>query len=178
MKISGNIIQIDKNKENPLRQKARPVHKDEFGTAHLKEIIEVMKKTLAKEEDGVAIAAPQIGLSLRIFVVAKSAYNEDVKNKQLVFINPKLVKKSKKKIELQEGCLSVRWVYGTTKRSVSATIEAQDIDGNKFTYGASGLIAHIFQHEVEHLDGILFTDHGYDFEEYSEEDIRKSRTRK
>jgi peptide deformylase len=57
-------------------------------------------------------------------------------------------------------------------------VEAQDVEGNKFTYGASGLMAHIFQHEIEHLDGILFTDHGYDLEEYSEADIRKNSVKK
>lgn len=178
MKIEGKIIQIDNKKDNPLRQKARLIHKDEFGTKHLIDVIETMKKSLAKEEDGVAIAAPQIGLSLRIFVVSLNAYPEDAKYKPLVFINPKIIKQSKKKAEMQEGCLSVRWIYGTTKRSVSATVEAQDVEGNKFTYGASGLMAHIFQHEIEHLDGILFTDHGYDLEEYSEEDIRKNIAKK
>jgi peptide deformylase len=74
---------------------------------------------------------------------------------------------------MQEGCLSVRWLYGKTKRSVSATVEAYDLQGNKFTYGGSGLIAHIFQHEIDHLDGILFIDHGFDFEELSEEEVKK-----
>jgi peptide deformylase len=75
---------------------------------------------------------------------------------------------------MQEGCLSVRWIYGKTKRAVNATVEAYDITGAKFSYGASGLIAHIFQHEIDHLDGILFTDHGFDLEEYTEEEVRKA----
>ena len=73
---------------------------------------------------------------------------------------------------MQEGCLSVRWIYGKTTRSLNATVEAYDVEGNKFSYGASGLIAHIFQHEIDHLHGVLFIDHGFDFEEFTEEEIR------
>lgn len=174
MKVSTTIIQIDKNKSNPLRSIAHPVKKSEFGTPHLKEIIKAMETALKKETDGVAIAAPQIAIPLRIFVVSPSAYNEDAKWKPIVFINPKITKVSRKKATMQEGCLSVRWVYGKTTRSVSATIEAYDVEGNKFTYGATGLMAHIFQHETDHLDGILFVDHGFDFEEFTEAEVKRA----
>src|SRR3989344_2859934 len=171
MKVKNIIIQIDNKKDNPLRAEAKAIKKDEFSSPHLKNIVTIMQKALARENDGVALAAPQIGLSLRIFVVSPNSYTEDIKYKPLVFINPKILKASKKKAEMQEGCLSVRWVYGKTKRSLSATVEAYDVDGNKFTYGATGLIAHIFQHEIDHLSGILFTDHGFDFEEYTEAEV-------
>jgi peptide deformylase len=174
MKSLGKIVQIDENKKNPLRLHAEPIKKNEFGSKELKAIVTTMQKALARENDGVALAAPQIGISKRIFVVAPSAYEEDVKWKQLVFINPVLTKVSKKMEERQEGCLSVRWVYGKTHRHLGATVEAYDVDGNKFSYGATGLIAHIFQHEIDHLDGILFIDHGFDFEEYTEEQIREA----
>lgn len=172
MKVNNTIIQIDKKKTNPLRQEARPIKKEEFGSNYLKEVICAMQTALEKEHDGVALAAPQIALSLRIFVISPNAYLENAKWKPLVFINPKITKISKKTANMQEGCLSVRWIYGKTTRSVSATIEAYDIEGNKFSYGATGLIAHIFQHETDHLDGILFIDHGFDFEEFTEEEIR------
>ncbi len=174
MKIDDTIIQESGEEHDPLRATARDITKEEFGSAYLKEVITVMQATLAKESDGVALAAPQIALPLRIFVVAPSAYPEEAKIKPLVFINPKIIKRSKKTAIMQEGCLSVRWIYGKTKRSVSATVESYDTDGNKFTYGASGLIAHIFQHEIDHLDGVLFIDHGFDFEEYTEEEVRAS----
>jgi peptide deformylase len=174
MKKLGKIIQIDDDKKNPLRANAVQVKKSEFGTDELKSLIKTMQATLAKEDDGVALAAPQIGVSKRIFVVAPSAYEEDAKWKPLVFINPVITKASKKMEERQEGCLSVRWIYGKTKRHVSATIESYDIDGRKFSYGASGLIAHIFQHETDHLDGVLFIDHGFDFEEYTEDQVREA----
>ena len=172
MKVTANIIQIDESKKSPLRQIAREIKKEEFDTVYLKNVINAMQKSLAKETDGVALAAPQISLPLRIFVVSPNAYPEDGKLKPLIFINPRIVKKSKKTAEMQEGCLSVRWIYGKTTRSLSATIEAYDISGKKFTYGASGLLAHIFQHEIDHLDGILFIDHGFDFEEYTEEEVK------
>lgn len=172
MKVSGTIIQIDKDIKNPLRQEARLIKKEEFGSPYLKEVISTMLSALSKEEDGVALAAPQIALSLRIFVVSPNAYQEETKWKPLVFINPKITKVSKKKAHMQEGCLSVRWIYGKTTRSIGATVEAYDVEGNKFSYGATGLIAHIFQHEIDHLDGVLFIDHGFDFEEFTEEEIR------
>ena len=172
MKNLGKIIQIDEDEKNPLRLHAAVVTKSEFGTQELKDTITLMQKALAKENDGVALAAPQIAISKRIFVIAQNAYEENAKWKPLVFINPVLSKMSKKTGEQQEGCLSVRWIYGKTKRHISATVEAYDVDGNKFSYGGTGLIAHIFQHEIDHLDGILFIDHGFDFEEYTEEEVR------
>jgi peptide deformylase len=172
MKPSGKIVQIDNDEKNPLRAHATLVKKSEFGTEELKNIIAVMQKSLAKENDGVALAASQIGISKRIFVVSPLAYEETAKWKPLVFINPTLTKMSRKMEERQEGCLSVRWIYGKTKRHVSATVDAFDVDGNKFSFGGSGLLAHIFQHEVDHLEGVLFIDHGYDLEEYTEEEVK------
>ncbi len=174
MKVIDTIIQIDDDENNPLRTISRDVAKEEFTSVYLRDVIASMKTSLARESDGVAIAAPQIAIPLRLFVVSPSSYEETSKHKPLVFINPKIVKKSKKTAIMQEGCLSVRWIYGKTRRSIACTIEACDEDGNKFSYGGQGLLAHIFQHETDHLDGVLFTDHGFDFEEYTEEEIRKA----
>ena len=176
MSISDKIVQIDEKKDNPLRVTSREIIKKEFGTKELKEIISAMTKALSREDDGVALAAPQIGLPLQIFVVSPKSYDVNAKWKPLVFINPKITKASKKMIDVQEGCLSVRWIYGTTTRHASVTVEAHDENGTKFSFGASGLIAHIFQHEIDHLDGILFIDHGFDLEEYSEEEVKKAGT--
>lgn len=176
--MKPTIIQIDEDKNNPLRQVARPIRKDEFGSVYVKKLIQSMQKALSQEHDGVAIAAPQIGESVRVFVVSPNAYEEDAKWKPLVFINPVITKLSKKRKDMQEGCLSVRWIYGTTSRAVSATVEAYDELGNKFSFGASGLIAHIFQHEIDHLDGVLFIDHGYNLEEFTEEEVKASSHKK
>lgn len=178
MKVTDTIIQIDSNEHNPLRMISRPVKNEEFGSVYLRDVISSMKLALAREEDGVAIAAPQIAIGLRIFVVAENAYEEEAKHKPLVFINPRILKRSKKTAVMQEGCLSVRWIYGKTKRSVAATVEAYDEDGKKFTYGGTGLLAHIFQHEIDHLEGILFVDHGFDLEEYTEEEVKEAAKKK
>ena len=76
----------------------------------------------------------------------------------MVFINPEITRLSRKKKEMSEGCLSVRDIYGTVLRHEKASVHAFDISGKPFDYHASGLIAHIFQHECDHLDGILYTD--------------------
>ncbi len=109
---------------------------------------------------GVAIAAPQIGIPLRIFLVHDTNKERD-KDKvipDLVAINPKITKLSKRKKVVGEGCLSVPLDYGAVERSTHTTIRAFDEKGGPYERGASGILAQIFQHEVDHLDGILFTD--------------------
>lgn len=169
-----SIVQISEDAGDVLRESALPIMQSEFATEELRALITSMRATLANEDDGVALAAPQIGVSKQIFVVSPLAYKEETVFKPLVFINPKIIKKSGKKMERQEGCLSVRWIYGKTKRYVSVTVEAFDENGKLFSYGASGLIAHIFQHEIDHLNGVLFVDHGYDLEEYTEAEMREA----
>ena len=78
---------------------------------------------------------------------------------------------------MPEGCLSVRWLYGEVKRSTNATILAYDEKGEKFTRGAGGLLAQIFQHETDHLDGILFTDKARNLEEMSPESVNQASKR-
>lgn len=147
------------DRDNPiLREHAEEVGKAIFGTRKLAKIIKDMHKALEREEDGVALAAPQIGVPLRIFVVSPRAYSAEGRSQPLVFINPRIVKRSKRVQTLDEGCLSVRWLYGEVKRSTHATIHAYTEQGKAFTRGGSGLLAQIFQHEVDHLNGILFTD--------------------
>jgi len=154
-------------KEDPiLRKKALPVSQAFFGTPKLKKILRDMSTALASQDDGVAIAAPQIGVSLRIFVISgtiiEMLYPEKTeskkKTKDIVFINPEVIKLSRERETVEEGCLSVRYLYGTIKRAKKARIKAQDENGNKFEIGGSGLLAQIFQHETDHLDGTLFID--------------------
>lgn len=154
-------------KESPaLRSIAKEVPLDEIGSAKINKILKDMSAALAKENDGVALAAPQIAIPLRIFVVSGKIFAEQDKDghyknipPDLVFINPQIIKASKKKEEMDEGCLSVRWLYGKTKRASKVTVEAYDEKGKKFSWSGSGLMAQIFQHETDHLNGILFTDH-------------------
>lgn len=158
-------------KENPvLRETAKEVPEKEITGAKIKKVIRDMKKALATQGDGVAIAAPQIGVALRIFVVAGKIFEENFirgeglpEGKEpsfpdLVFINPVITKTSKTKRWMHEGCLSVRPLWGEVERFTHATVTAYDETGKKFTRGAGGLLAHIFQHETDHLDGVLFID--------------------
>jgi len=158
MKQSPEIVQIG---HPVLAKKAAPVKLDEIKSAHIKKVIADMKTAVDGQKDGIAIAAPQIGESVRIFVVSGKVMREadpEFKGKEdhLVFINPKFTKVSKKMQEVEEGCLSVRWKYGMVRRSEKAAVEAIDENGKKFERGASGLLAQVFQHEMDHLEGHLF----------------------
>jgi peptide deformylase len=146
-----------------LRQQAKPIPKKDIDSKPLKALIAKMKKVLDKEKYGVAIAAPQVGASLRLFVVAGRAFNDGGDEDapllpDKVFINPELMRISRKKKEMSEGCLSVRGKYGAVVRHEKATVKAHDENGKQFIYHGSGLIAHIFQHELDHLEGILYID--------------------
>ena len=141
-----------------LREKALLVPEHMFGSPKLLEILHDMKEALDSQKDGVAIAAPQIGVSYRIFLVSEKAYKKGTLDAPQVFINPIITKQSKTKELMAEGCLSVRPKYGEVKRSISTTVTAYDEYGKKFTRVGGGLLSQIFQHEIDHLDGILFID--------------------
>ncbi len=154
-----------------MRKICQDVPIDTIKSLKIQKIIAEMKSALASQDDGVAIAAPQIGYSLRIFVVSgrvpniiktKETMQETVQGptlyKNSVYINPTIKKISKEKITVEEGCLSVRYLYGKVSRAKKAMVEAWDENGKKFQRGGVGLISQIFQHEVDHLNGVLFID--------------------
>ena len=170
------MAEILQRQNSALRRIARPVPAAEIGSPKIRGVIADMIAAMSAHKDGIAIAAPQIGIDLRIFAIsgklllqADRSHKSD--GKDLVFINPEIVKVSKEKKEMEEGCLSVRWLYGKVKRSVRATLRAYDEDGHKVERGASGLLAQIFQHEVDQLIGILFTGHAEKVWEMTEEEI-------
>lgn len=153
-----------------LRDIATPVPEEMFGTPRLAGIIADMKEALDPHLEGVAIAAPQIAVPYRIFVVRKDRtitpppMEEGVTPPPLppeheVFINPEIVKTSRRRAKMEEGCLSVHGVYGTAKRHERLTIRARGEDGSRFERSGGGLMAQIFEHEIDHLNGILFIDH-------------------
>lgn len=159
--------------ESPaLRSSASEIDMNDFGTDELKTTVEMMFYLLRREKDGVALAAPQVGLAKRIFVVSPQVFKKP-SSEQLVYINPRLLKKSKSKSYMQEGCLSVRWLYGDVERYEQVIIEAHDVQGKKFQRGASGLLAQIFQHEMDHLDGTLFIDKAKNVERLSDDHIEQ-----
>jgi len=171
-----NNIEIMQRTSAILRQIAETVPVKDIKTKKIQTVIEDMKTALSLQDDGVAIAAPQINISLRIFVVSKKAEmimkgvedinDETAKNFQdVTYINPEIKKLSKTKKLVDEGCLSVRYAYGKVDRSDKATVTAYDENGKKFTRGGSGLLAQIFQHEIDHLNGVLFTDKAINLQE-------------
>lgn len=166
-------------RNNPvLRGKAKEVPTNEINSDHIQGIIAKMKTAVHSQKDGVAIAAPQIGEAYRIFVVNGDLLKKaDPKFKgdgaDMVFINPKITKISKDKRDMEEGCLSVRWLYGKVKRATRVSIRAHDEKGQELKRGASGLLAQIFQHECDHLEGVLFIDKAHEVWEMTKEEIEE-----
>ncbi len=138
-----NIIQIG---DPTLRKKSFAV--SDFGPKTA-ELLDDMKETLIKA-DGVGLAAPQVGVLRRIFIVKiEDLYYE--------CINPVIVEQSGKQLG-DEGCLSVRGKFGTVERPKKITVVAYDRNGKKFTVKAQDFVARAFCHEYDHLDGILYVD--------------------
>jgi peptide deformylase len=160
--------------ENPaLREIARDIPLPDIQSKKIQDLIGQMRELLSHEEYGVALAAPQLGESIKLFIVSGRALARDKRNApdepgrsdedvrplpDQVYINPELLKLSRKKYDKHEGCLSIRGKWGIVPRSEKATVKAYDEEGREFTRGASGFLAHVFQHEMDHLNGILYTD--------------------
>ena len=121
------------------------------------ELLDDMYETLKKSEDGIGIAAPQVGVLRRIFLVL-------VDGKYYECINPTIVSQSGCQIG-EEGCLSVRGKFGTVKRPNKVTVKAFDRFGKPFTVNAEGFLARAFCHENDHLDGIIYIDKATDIQE-------------
>ncbi|KKW06543.1 MAG: Peptide deformylase [Parcubacteria group bacterium GW2011_GWA2_49_16] len=173
--------------KNPvLRKEAERILLSEIKSRRIQNLIKEMKALLAKEEFGVALAAPQVGEAIRLFIVSGRALARGGRNTpdelgkheevevslpDQVYINPELIKLSRSRKEKHEGCLSVRGLWGIVRRAEKATIRAYDESGVRFTRGTSGFLAHIFQHEMDHLGGILYTDKATEL--YKENEDRK-----
>ncbi|HEY4506299.1 MAG TPA: peptide deformylase [Candidatus Paceibacterota bacterium] len=166
---------ILQNPHPKLREKSKEVEQGELTSKEFKVLVADMKEALAGAKDGIAIAAPQIGSLKRVFVLSPKIYEyEYPKDGMLVYINPKIVRKSAKKSEFFQGCLSIKNMFGMVKRSEKVTVEAWDETGKLFTRGASGLLAEIFQHEIDHFNGKLFIDDAKNVQELKPEDESKS----
>lgn len=159
-----------------LRKISKALKIADIKSSEIKKILNDMSVSLDSQSDGVAIAAPQIGVNLRVFMVSGKVFDDENKppktpTKNQVYINPEIIRSSKKMVLKEgEGCLSVRWLYGKVKRHTNVTIKYYDETGKLHVRGAGGLLAHIFQHEIDHLNGILFIDKAVDVEEILPED--------
>jgi peptide deformylase len=152
------ILEIQKGENNPiLRKKSLPIKSalirqgreiNDYVRKTAKNMIKTMKKN-----KGVGLSACQVGKNIRMFVVAK-----EICDKQ-IFVNPEIIKISKNNDVIQEGCLSVPRSIVPIKRALSLKIKALDENNEPFKLKAEGLLARVIQHEMDHLNGILITDH-------------------
>ena len=133
-------------KDPCLHKVCRPVEKFD-GKLH--KLLDDMKETLA-EANGVGLAAPQVGILRRVVVV-------DTGEEMLELVNPELLETSGEQVG-SEGCLSVPGKYGIVKRPNYAKVRAYDRDGNEFEVEGEELMARCFCHELDHLDGIVYTE--------------------
>ena len=132
-----------------LAQPAKPIDNiDESIRTLADRMIDIMLET-----KGLGLAGPQAGVNLRIFVVSLDGTKENAK----VYINPK-IENSGSLVDFEEGCLSLPGVSAKIKRFKQCSVTATDLDGNTFTEHAEGLLARAFQHESDHLDGMLIKD--------------------
>ncbi len=150
------IVTVAESKDEAfLRKKTVSFNFDKYTEKELKELIKVMRETM-KRANGVGLSANQIGINERFFVA--EAPDSQGKQKFYAIFNPVITKFSEELSTIEEGCLSVPEMYGPTPRAYRVTLEGQDIKGKKIKLKAWGLLARIFQHEVDHLDGHLFID--------------------
>ena len=142
-----------------LRRKARAVTKFD---KNLHTLIDDMVETM-REAPGVGLAAPQIGLSERIIVIEyyereEDEEKEDAPKKVWAVLNPEIIKSSEEKLMGVEGCLSIPGLVGEVERHAAVQVKGLNRHGKPMKIKAEGWLARIFQHEIDHLNGILFTD--------------------
>ncbi len=141
IRLMGDPVLREKAAEVPeVDESVRRLARDMFDTMY--------------EADGVGLAAPQVGLLMRLIVV--DPREEGVE--PVALVNPSVVETGKERDRVEEGCLSIPGVRDVVERATTAVVEALDLDGNPVRIEAEGLLARVLQHEVDHLDGILFFD--------------------
>lgn len=145
-------MEIVKYGHPALRWKAKPLTEL---TPDFKATVRAMFD-LMYEARGIGLAATQVGLPYRFFVVNTTADPKET-GEELVFINPEIIRK-KGNLEGEEGCLSLPELYGQVARAEEIVLEAYDIDGQGFEMECSEILARVIQHENDHLDGVLFID--------------------
>ncbi len=143
------VLQIRTLPDPVLRQKAKRVTKIDDS---IQKLIDDMIDTLRADPNRAGLAAPQVGVLLRVAVI-------EVPEQELItLINPAIVKKEGERI-VQEGCLSIPGYLGEIKRAVTVKVKAKDRYGKEFRLKAQGLLAQALEQEIEHLDGLLYIDH-------------------
>ncbi len=148
---------------NPnLKVKSKTLDLSELKNSDTQKLIKKMIKVMYKDE-GIGLAAPQVDKQIRLIVIGKQALKQtknktQFPNQDLVLINPEILETSEKTSWMQEGCLSLPHVFGDVERSEEIKVKALDSFGNEMEFEASDFFARVIQHEVDHLNGILFID--------------------
>ena len=142
-----SVREIRRYPDAVLRRKARRVPSIDRG---IQELIDDMLETLHKAY-GAGLAAPQVGVSLRIVVIQMP------EKEPLVLVNPEVVKRSGER-EIEEGCLSIPGYRGTVKRSTAVTVKARDRQGKEIRIKGEEILCQALEHELDHLNGILYID--------------------
>ncbi len=143
------VLQIRTLPDPMLRQKAKRVTRIDKS---IQKLIDDMIDTLRADPNRAGLAAPQVGVLLRIAVI-------EVPEQELItLINPEIVKKEGERI-VQEGCLSIPGYFGEIKRAITVKVKAKDRHGKEFRLKGEGLLAQALEQEIEHLDGVLYIDH-------------------
>ena len=147
----NKIVTIaNKKNEKILRAKAAEFNFAKFSKKEVRELVQEMRRDM-QDADGIGLSANQIGLDMRVFVAR-------VENKFYAIFNPELIQFSKEMNSMDEGCLSVPGVYGLVERPSKVTLKGLDAYGKAIKIKAWGLLARVFQHEMDHLNGELFID--------------------
>jgi peptide deformylase len=150
-----------------LTKKSREVRADEFGGKELKQLITDLIDTCeADKEHTAGLAAPQIGVNLRVSLIGKTTKHPETHERIVEWvpiINPVITSESEARSTVWEACLSIgvgdKQLWGPVTRAKSVKISYQDVDGNLQTMSGKGFMSHVIQHELDHLDGVLFLTH-------------------
>jgi peptide deformylase len=166
-----NPLKIITNPNPILRKKSVEINEKDISSQKIKELYLDMEEIMLKG-DGIGLAAPQVGKNIRLCVINASTLpasrflsENRIKEGTICMINPKITKKSWAREWGEEGCLSVPNVFGQVRRHKKITCQYFDLNGQKIKLNADGLLARVIQHEIDHLDGILFIDKARDVKE-------------
>lgn len=153
------LTTANKKEEEFLRTKIAEFDFAKHTKKDIDELIKKMKKTMI-EANGIGLSANQVGLDLKMFIaqIPQIEENKIIGQKFYSIFNPEIIKFSKKISEMEEGCLSVPKIYGEVKRLEKIVIDGFNKNNRKIKIKAEGLTARVFQHEIDHLNGILFID--------------------
>jgi len=138
-----------------LRELARPIEQHEID-AELRELAQNMLETMY-DEPGIGLAATQVGVAKRL-IVMDVEWSEDGERRPRVLLNPEIVEREGRETSRDEGCLSVPDFKADVDRDSRVSVRARTLDWEEVRYEATGLEAYCFQHEIDHLDGVLFID--------------------